>query len=61
MLVANRSHSARARAVVAVNEQTVGSVGVFQPARQTYVSQRVGPVQVSLDAGAATLIKLAAK
>jgi hypothetical protein len=61
VLVANRSHSARARAVVAVNEQTVGSVGVFQPARQTYVSQRVGPVQVSLDAGAATLIKLAAK
>jgi len=61
VLVANRSHSARARAVVAVNDQTVGSVGVFQPARQTYVSQRVGPVQVSLDAGAATLIKLAAK
>jgi hypothetical protein len=61
VLVANRSHGARARAVVAVNEQTVGSVGVFQPARQTYASQRVGPVQVSLAPGAATLIKLGAK
>ncbi|WP_329001681.1 hypothetical protein OHA18_01680 [Kribbella sp. NBC_00709] len=61
LLVANRSHSARARAVVAVNEQTVGSVGVFQPAKQKYVSQRVGPVPVSLAPGAATLIKLGAK
>jgi hypothetical protein len=61
LLVANRSHSAGARAVVAVNEQTVGSVGVFQPAKQKYVSQRVGPIQVSLAAGAATLIKLGAK
>jgi hypothetical protein len=61
VLVANRSHSAPARAVVAVNEQTVASVGVFQPARQKYVSQRVGPIQVSLAPGAATLIKLGAK
>jgi hypothetical protein len=61
VLVANRSHSAQARAVVAVNEQTVASVGVFQPARQKYVSQRVGPIQVSLAPGAATLIKLGAK
>ncbi|TDW14202.1 hypothetical protein [Kribbella kalugense] len=61
VLVANRSHSARARAVVGVDDQTVGSVGVFQPAKQKYVSQRVGPVQVSLAPGAATLIKLGAK
>jgi hypothetical protein len=61
LLVANRSHGTRARAVVAVNEQTVGSVGVFQPAKQQYVSQRVAPVQVSLAPGAATLIKLGAK
>jgi hypothetical protein len=61
LLVANRSHGTRARAVVAVNEQTVGWVGVFQPAKQQYVSQRVAPVQVSLAPGAATLIKLGAK
>jgi hypothetical protein len=61
VLVANRSHSAQARAVVAVNEQTVASVAMFQPARQNYVSQRVGPIQVSLAPGAATLIKLGAK
>ncbi|GAA1153371.1 hypothetical protein GCM10009630_59620 [Kribbella jejuensis] len=61
LLVANRSHSARAKAVVAVNPQTVGSVGVFQPGRQTYVPQRVGPVQVPLAPGAATLLKLTAK
>jgi hypothetical protein len=61
LLVANRSHSAQARAVVAINEQTVGSVGVFQPAKQKYFPQRVGPIQVSLAAGAATLIKLGAK
>lgn len=61
LLVANRSHGTRARAVVTVNEQTVGSVGVFQPAKQQYASQRVTPVQVSLAPGAATLIKLGAK
>ncbi|HZX08456.1 hypothetical protein [Kribbella sp.] len=61
LLVSNRSHGSRAKAVVAVNQQTVGSVGVFQPGRQQYVSQRVGPVQVSLAPGAATLIKLTAK
>ncbi|GAA3135105.1 hypothetical protein JOF29_002146 [Kribbella aluminosa] len=61
LLVSNRSHSSRAKAVVVVNQQAVGSVGVFQAARQKYVSQRVGPVQVSLAPGAATLIKLGAK
>ncbi|GAA1570909.1 MULTISPECIES: hypothetical protein [Kribbella] len=61
LLVANRSHSSRAKAVVAVNQQTVGSVGVFQAARQKYVPQAVGPVQVSLAPGAATLIKLTSK
>ncbi|HWD83211.1 MAG TPA: hypothetical protein VG497_30130 [Kribbella sp.] len=61
LLVANRSHSARAKAVVAVNQQTVGSVGVFQPGRQTYVPQPVGPVQVPLAPGAATLVKLTAR
>ncbi|HEY3558119.1 MAG TPA: hypothetical protein VGL05_11680 [Kribbella sp.] len=61
LLVSNRSHSERAKAVVALNEQAVGSVGVFQPARQRYAGQRVAPVQVSLAPGAATLIKLTAK
>ncbi|MFF0342237.1 hypothetical protein [Kribbella sp. NPDC004875] len=58
LLVTNRSHSDRARAVVSLNESTVGSVGLFQPARQKYTSQRVGPVQISLAPGAATLLKL---
>ncbi|MFD7157599.1 hypothetical protein ACFV9C_23575 [Kribbella sp. NPDC059898] len=61
LLIANRSHSARAKAVVALNQQTVGSVSLFQPARQKYVPQRVGPVQLSLAPGAATLVKLTAK
>ncbi|NIK57854.1 hypothetical protein [Kribbella shirazensis] len=61
LLVANRSHSARSRAVLTLNEQTVGSVGVFHAGRQTYVPQRVAPVEVSLAPGAATLVKLTAK
>ncbi len=61
LLVANRSHSAKARAVVSVNEQTVGSIGIFQPARQKYTAQRVAPVPISLAPGAATLLKLTAK
>lgn len=61
LLVTNRSHSDRARAVVSLNESTVGSVGLFQPARQKYTSQRVGPVQISLAPGAATLLKLTTK
>ncbi|MGW7686224.1 hypothetical protein ACWGID_36105 [Kribbella sp. NPDC054772] len=61
LLVTNRSHSERARAVVSLNDSTVGSVGVFQPTRQKYVPQSVGSIQVSLAPGAATLIKLTAK
>ncbi|GAA2841112.1 hypothetical protein [Kribbella solani] len=61
LLVANRSHSAPAKAVVAVDQQKVGSVGVFQAGRQKYLPQRVGPVRVSLAPGAATLIKLGVK
>jgi hypothetical protein len=61
LLVSNRSHSERARAVLSLKDAAVGSVGVFQPARQQYVPQRVGPLQISLAPGAATLIKLAAK
>ncbi|MFG1910312.1 hypothetical protein [Kribbella sp. NPDC048928] len=61
LLVSNRSHSARAKAVVALNDQTVGSVAVFQPAHQRYVPQRVGPIQISLAPGAATLLKLTTK
>ncbi|WP_238155614.1 hypothetical protein [Kribbella soli] len=61
LLVANRSHSTRARAVVSVNEQTVGSIGIFQPARQKYTPQRVAPIPISLNPGAATLLKLTTK
>ena len=61
LLVANRSHSTRSRAVVSVNEQTVGSIGIFQPARQKYTSQRVAPIPLSLNPGAATLLKLTTK
>jgi len=61
LLVANRSHSTRARAVVSLNSQTVGSAGIFQPARQQYAPQRVGQIPVTLAPGAATLIKLTAK
>jgi hypothetical protein len=61
VLVANRSHSTLAPTVVSVNEQTVGSVGIFQPAKQTYAARRVGPIPLELAPGAATLIKLGAK
>jgi hypothetical protein len=61
LLVTNRSHSTRARAVVSLNEQTVHSVNLFQPANQKYVPQPVGPLHVSLAPGAATLIKLDTK
>ncbi|WP_327636510.1 hypothetical protein OHB24_41775 [Kribbella sp. NBC_00482] len=61
LLIANRSHSTRSRAVVSVNEQTVGSIGIFQPARQKYTSQRVAPIPLSLNPGAATLLKLTTK
>jgi hypothetical protein len=61
LLVANRSHHARAQAVVTPNQQTVGSVGVFQPASQTYSGRPVGPVPFDLAPGAATLVKLVAK
>ena len=61
LLVANRSHSTRAKAVITLNQQTVGSVGVFQPAKRTYASRPVTPVPISLAPGAATLVKLGAK
>ncbi|MEV5962047.1 hypothetical protein AB0L70_09805 [Kribbella sp. NPDC051952] len=61
VLVANRSHHDRARATVAVNDKTVGSVGIFQPAHQNYASRRVAPIPLDLAPGAATLIKLTTK
>ncbi|WP_350274494.1 hypothetical protein [Kribbella sp. HUAS MG21] len=61
LFLANRSHSTRARAVLTPNHQAVGSVGIFHPARQTYVPHRVAPVDVSLAPGAATLLKLTTK
>ena len=61
LLVANRSHSDRARAVVTPNQQTVASVGLFQPASQTYTARPVAPIPFDLAPGAATLVKLGAK
>jgi hypothetical protein len=61
LLVANRSHHARAQAVVTPNQQTVGSVGLFQPASQTYKGRPVAPIPFDLAPGAAALVKLGAK
>jgi len=58
LLVANRSHSTRARATITLNNQAVASAGIFQPAKQTYTPHRTGPIPVDLPPGAATLIKL---
>ena len=58
LLVANRSHHERARAVVTPNQQTVASVGVFQAASQSYMDRPVAPIPVDLAPGAATLVKL---
>jgi hypothetical protein len=61
LLVANRSHGTRARAVVTPNQQTVASIGLFQPASQTYTARPVAPIPFDLAPGAATLVKLGAK
>lgn len=61
LLVANRSHHDRARATVALNDNTVGSVGIFQPAHQNYSPRGVSPVPIDVPAGAATLVKLTRK
>ena len=61
LLVANRSHTARSRAVITPNPQTVSTVGVFQPATQTYTPSPATPTPVDLPPGAATLLKLTTK
>ncbi|MFI6830417.1 hypothetical protein ACIBG5_25185 [Kribbella sp. NPDC050241] len=61
LLVANRSHSARSRAVITPNPQTVGAVATFEPATHSYTPRPVGPTPVDLEPGAATLIELTAK
>jgi hypothetical protein len=61
LLVANRSHSARARAVLTPNAANVGSVSVFEPAHETYRRREVRPLQLELAPGAATLVQLIAK
>jgi hypothetical protein len=61
LLVANRSHSARAQAVVTPNQQTIASVGLVQPASQTYTARPVAPIPFDLEPGAASLVKLGAK
>jgi hypothetical protein len=61
MLVANRSHSQRARAVLTPNAQGVGSVGIFHPASESYRRRSVSPVHLELAPGEATLIQLTTK
>jgi hypothetical protein len=61
LLVANRSHSARARAIVLPNTTKVASVGLFQPSTQTYTPQRPSQVPLYLAPGAAALLKLTAR
>jgi hypothetical protein len=61
LLVANRSHSARARAIVLPNTKNVASVGLFEPSTQTYTPQRPSQVPLYLAPGAAALLKLTAR
>jgi len=61
VLVANRSHSADARATLRPRLSGVSGVGVFNPRTQTYRARGTGPVQLMLAPGAATLLKLQAR
>ncbi|WP_427890876.1 hypothetical protein ACQHIV_01430 [Kribbella sp. GL6] len=61
LLLTNRSHDTRAKAVITLNQQTVASAALFQPPSQKYVGQRPGPLPLSLAPGAATLLKLTTK
>jgi hypothetical protein len=58
LLVANRSHSASARAAVVVDPAKVYGVDVFQAISKSYGGLRGSGVPVSLAPGAATLLRL---
>lgn len=61
LLVANRSHSASARATVTLDSAKVYGVEVFQAISDQYGAQRGSGVPVSLAPGAATLLRLKVK
>ena len=58
LLVANRSHSASAKATVSVNPDKVYGVEVFQPISKKFGGARGSGVPVNLAPGAATLLQL---
>jgi hypothetical protein len=61
LLVANRSHSASARATVTVDPAKVSGVDVFQAISKQFSALRGSGVPVNLAPGAATLLRLKVK
>jgi hypothetical protein len=58
LLVANRSHSTRAKATVSVDPAKVYGVEIFQPISKKFTTTRGNGVPITLPPGAATLLHL---